>query len=85
MAANRLAPDPRLQGAVRGNRRTTLSHPNDPKLNAHIAGTILRSTRRGARIDKAPGRNNDAVVALIAAHDRVTAPPIEPPRLLGFI
>ena len=71
----------RLYEAVTEHR---LVHPDDPALNSHVEGSIGRQTRRGTRIDKARGRNNDAVIALAMALDRVEHQP-EPVRVLGWI
>ena len=71
----------RLHEAVAEGR---LTHPNDPILNNHVEGSIARQTRRGWRVDKAKGRNNDAVVALLMAVDRVEHHP-EPVRILGWL
>lgn len=61
-----------------------LVHPNDPAMNAHLDGSIMRDTRRGVRIDKRAGHNNDAIVALLMAVDRMEH---KPPRvaLIGWI
>jgi hypothetical protein len=60
-------------------------HPNDERLNRHVAAAIARHGRRGWRIDKA-GRADkiDAVVALAMAVDRIENRP-EPVRLLGYL
>jgi phage terminase large subunit-like protein len=71
----------RLYEAVTERR---LVHPNDPALNAHVEGSIARQTRRGIRLDKAKGQNNDAVVALLMALDRIEHQP-EPVRVLGWL
>ena len=65
----------RLHRAVTEGR---LTHPNDPQLNAHLEGSMLRDTRRGVRIDKRPGHNNDGVVALLMAVDRAEQPVFKP-------
>lgn len=44
----------------------------------------MRETRRGGRIDKAKGRNNDGVVALLMALDRAEHKPV-PARLPGWL
>jgi hypothetical protein len=62
-----------------------LTHPDDPALNRHVEGSWLRDTRRGLRIDKREGRNNDALVALLMAVSRMEVKPPEPARLLGWI
>ena len=48
-----------------------LTHPDDPKLNEHVAGSMLRDTRRGPRLDKRKGRNNDGAVGLMMCLDRL--------------
>jgi len=62
-----------------------LVHPDDPALNRHVEGSRLRDTRRGVRIDKREGRNNDGLVALLVAVSRMEVKPPEPVRLLGWL
>ena len=71
----------RLYRAVTEGR---LTHPDDPKLNAHVEGSMLRETRRGARIDKRPSSNNDGVIALLMAVDRMEHRP-QAAKLLGWV
>jgi len=60
-------------------------HPNDPRLNAHVAAAIARHGRRGWRIDKANRQDKiDAVVALAMALDRIKDRPA-PTRLVGWL
>jgi phage terminase large subunit-like protein len=60
-------------------------HGNDPQLNAHVAATIARHSRRGWRIDKANRADKiDAVVSLAMALDRLENRP-EPAKLLGWL
>lgn len=57
-----------------------LTHPDDPALNRHVTeGSIMRDTRRGIRIDKRPGQNNDGAIALLMAVTRmeVKAPEVK--------
>ena len=61
-----------------------LVHPDDPKLNEHIAGSVAVQSRRGWRVGKAKGRNNDSVVALLMALDRAEHQPPQV-RLLGWL
>jgi len=70
----------RLHRAVTEGR---LTHPNDPALNAHIEGSMLRDTRHGVRLDKRPGHNNDGAIALLMAVDRAEQP-VYAPKFLGF-
>ncbi len=62
-----------------------LTHPNDEALNRHVAGSMMRDTRRGLRIDKRPGHNNDGLVALLMAVSRMEVKPPEPVKLLGWV
>lgn len=60
-------------------------HPDDPKLNDHVAAAIARHGRRGWRIDKAARADKiDAVVALAMALDRLEDRPA-PTRLVGWL
>ena len=62
-----------------------LVHPNDPRLNAHVAAAVARHGRRGWRLDKASRADKiDAVVALAMALDRVENRPA-PTRLVGWL
>ena len=80
--------DPRLVPAterlVRAVNEHLLVHPNDPRLNRHLEGSMLRDTRRGPRLDKRAGRNNDGMVALLMALERLEHRPHEI-KLLGWI
>lgn len=63
-----------------------ITHPDDPKLNEHIAGAVARHGRRGWRIDQAErGTPVDGAVALVMAYEASTAP--EPPatEVLGWL
>lgn len=71
----------RLHRAVTERR---LTHPNDPRLNAHVEGSLLRDTRRGVRVDKRPNQNNDGVVALLMAIERAEHRPASV-ELFGFV
>ena len=44
----------------------------------------MRDTRRGARIDRRPGHNNDAIIALLMAVDRMDHKPARV-TLVGWI
>jgi phage terminase large subunit-like protein len=60
-------------------------HPDDPRLNAHVATAVARHGRRGWRIDKANRADKiDGAVALAMAVDRVENRP-EPVRMLGWL
>ena len=62
-----------------------LVHPNDPRLNAHVAAAVPRHGRRGWRIDKAARADKiDGVVALAMALDRVENRPA-PAKLIGWL
>lgn len=62
-----------------------LVHPDDPRLNAHVAAAVARHGRRGWRIDKANRSDKiDAVVALAMALDRIENRPA-PARLVGWL
>jgi phage terminase large subunit-like protein len=72
----------RLYDAVVEQR---LVHPNDPRLNAHVATAVARHGRRGWRLDKAHWQDKiDAVVALAMALDRLEDRPA-PTRLVGWL
>jgi phage terminase large subunit-like protein len=72
----------RLHDAITEGR---LVHPDDPKLNAHVAATIARHGRRGWRVDKADRADKiDGVVSLAMALDRLEDRP-EPTRLIGWL
>ncbi len=63
-----------------------LTHPDDPRLNEHVATAIARHSRRGWRVDKANKEERvDGVTAMVMAVSRATTPPPEPTTLLGFI
>jgi phage terminase large subunit-like protein len=66
--------------------RGELHHPNDPKLNEHVAHAVARHGRRGWRIDQAPGGGPvDGAVALVMAHEAATAPPPPETKVLGWL
>ncbi len=52
-------------------------HGNHAKLNEHVEGSMLRDTRRGPRLDKRKGRNNDGIVGVLMALDRLEHQPAE--------
>ena len=63
-----------------------ISHPDDEKLNEHIAAAVARHGRRGWRIDQAErGTPVDGAIALVMAYEAATAP--EPPstEVLGWL
>jgi phage terminase large subunit-like protein len=63
-----------------------IRHPDDPRLNEHIAAAVARHGRRGWRIDQAErGTPIDGAVALVMAHEAATAPPPPPTRVLGWL
>ena len=62
-----------------------LTHPDDPRLNAHVAATIARHGRRGWRVDKANRADKiDGVIAMTMAVDRLEDRP-QPTRLVGWL
>jgi phage terminase large subunit-like protein len=62
-----------------------LVHPDDERLNAHVASTIARHSRRGWRVDKANRSDkNDGVIALCMALDAFENRP-PPTRLIGWL
>jgi phage terminase large subunit-like protein len=72
----------RLYDAITEGR---IVHPDDERLNAHVAAAVARHGRRGWRIDKANRADKiDAVVALAMAVDRLENRP-EPTRLIGWL
>jgi phage terminase large subunit-like protein len=63
-----------------------IRHPDDPKLNEHIAAAVARHGRRGWRIDQAErGTPVDGAIALVMAHEAATAPPPPPTKVLGWL
>jgi phage terminase large subunit-like protein len=63
-----------------------IRHPDDPRLNEHVAAAVARHGRRGWRIDAAErGSNIDGTVALVMANEARTAPPPPPTRVLGWL
>ena len=62
-----------------------LVHPDDPRLNRHVAAAVARHSRRGWRIDRAKrGENIDGVVAMAMAVEIAAARP-EPVTLMGWL
>ncbi len=62
-----------------------LVHPDDPRLNRHVAAAVARHSRRGWRIDRAErGENIDGVVAMAMAVEIAAARP-EPVTLMGWL
>jgi hypothetical protein len=49
-----------------------------------VEGLIARQTRRGWRVDKAKGQNNDSVVALLMSLDRIEHAP-DPVKVLALL
>jgi phage terminase large subunit-like protein len=63
-----------------------ITHPDDEKLNEHIAAAVARQGRRGWRIDQAErGTPVDGAIALVMAFESSTAPPPAPTRVLGYL
>jgi len=75
---------PATERLIRAVNEHRIVHPDDPRLNRHVEGTMIRDTRRGPRIDKRPGDNNDGMVALVMALDRLEHRPPEV-KLVGWI
>ncbi len=70
------------QAVVQGR----VHHPDDERLNAHIAAAVARQGRRGWRVDQAErGTPVDGVIALVMAHESATAPPREKTEVLGWL
>jgi phage terminase large subunit-like protein len=62
-----------------------LVHPDDERLNRHVAAAIARHGRGGWRVDKADRQDKiDAVIALTMAVDRLENRP-QPTRLVGWL
>ena len=72
----------RLRRATSDGR---LSLPDDPRPNAHVEGSMLRDTRRGLHVGKRQGCNNDGVVALLMALDRIGQKAATPTRVIGWV
>jgi phage terminase large subunit-like protein len=63
-----------------------IHHPNDPKLNEHVAAAVAKHGRRGWRIDQAErGTPVDGVIALCMALEAATAPEESPTQFLGWL
>lgn len=63
-----------------------IHHPDDPKLNEHVAAGVAKHGRRGWRIDQAErGANIDGLVAAVMCHEAITAPEPEPTKVLGWL
>jgi phage terminase large subunit-like protein len=63
-----------------------IHHPDNPRLNEHVAAAVARHGRRGWRVDQADrGSNIDALVAAIMCHEAITAPPEPPSGILGCL
>lgn len=64
-----------------------LVHPDDRKLNAHVAAAVAKHSRRGWRLDKAErGENIDGTVAMAMAVERASFKAGEQPaRVLGWL
>ena len=72
-----------LHEAIKERR---IPHPNDEKLNAHVAAAVAKHGGRGWRIDQAErGANIDGLVALVMAYEAMTAPPPPPTTVLGYL
>jgi phage terminase large subunit-like protein len=63
-----------------------IHHPNDARLNEHVAAAVAKHGRRGWRIDQAErGGNIDGLVALVMAHEARTAPAPPETKVLGWL
>jgi phage terminase large subunit-like protein len=63
-----------------------IHHPDNPKLNEHVAAAGAKHGRRGWRVEQADrGSNIDGLVAAIMCHEAITAPPPPPTRVLGWL
>jgi phage terminase large subunit-like protein len=63
-----------------------IHHPDDEKLNEHVAAAVARSGRRGWRIDQAErGTPVDGVIALCMAFESATQPPPPETKVLGWL
>jgi phage terminase large subunit-like protein len=63
-----------------------IHHPNQERLNQHVAAAVARHGRRGWRIDQAErGTPVDGLVALCMAYESATAPEPPPTRVLGWL
>jgi phage terminase large subunit-like protein len=63
-----------------------IHHPNDERLNQHVAAAVAKHGRRGWRIDQAErGTPVDGVIALCMAYEAMTAPEPPPARVLGYL
>jgi len=63
-----------------------IHHPDDDRLNEHVAAAVARHGRRGWRIDQAErGTPVDGLIALVMAYEAASAP--EPPetKILGWL
>ena len=59
-----------------------IHHPDDPKLNEHVAAAVARHGRRGWRVDQAErGANIDGLIALCMAFEARTAPAPPPTKV----
>jgi phage terminase large subunit-like protein len=63
-----------------------IHHPDNPRLNEHVAAAVARHGRRGWRVDQADrGSNIDGLVVMVMCHEAITAPPPPPARVLGWL
>jgi len=63
-----------------------ITHPDDEKLNEHIAAAVARHGRRGWRIDQAErGTPVDGAIALVMAWEGATSPPPPATKVLGWL
>jgi phage terminase large subunit-like protein len=70
------------QAVVEGRIR----HPDDPRLNEHVAAAVAKHGRRGWRIDQADrGSNIHGLIALVMAFEAMSAPPEPVTELLGWL
>lgn len=75
---------PATERMIRAVTERRITHPDHPRLNDHVEGSLLRDTRRGPRLDKRHGRNNDGLVGLVMALDRLEHQPPQV-KLIGWI
>jgi phage terminase large subunit-like protein len=63
-----------------------IHHPDNPKLNEHVAAAVAKHGRRGWRVEQADrGSNIDGLVAAIMAHEAISAPPPPPSGFIGVL
>jgi phage terminase large subunit-like protein len=63
-----------------------IHHPNDERLNEHVAAAVARHGRRGWRIDQGERSGNiDGLIALAMAFEAATSPPPPTTEVLGWL